>query len=42
LGAALEQVGRVREAIGHYQQALRLKPDFEAARSRLIQLRGAS
>jgi len=35
----LEQAGRVQEAIGHYEQALRLQPDFVEARSRLARAR---
>jgi tetratricopeptide (TPR) repeat protein len=31
LGLALAQLGRVQEAIGQYEQALRLKPDFAEA-----------
>jgi tetratricopeptide (TPR) repeat protein len=35
LGTALEQAGRVQEAIEHYEQALRIKPDFADAHSNL-------
>ena len=35
LGAALGQAGRVQEAIGHYEQALRIKPDFAEAHNNL-------
>ena len=38
LGAALEQAGKPTEAIQHYQQALRINPDFTAARNALAQL----
>jgi tetratricopeptide (TPR) repeat protein len=31
IGAALVQAGRVQEAIGQYEQALRIKPDFAEA-----------
>jgi Flp pilus assembly protein TadD len=31
LGLALDQAGRLQEAIGHYEQALRLKPDYAEA-----------
>jgi tetratricopeptide (TPR) repeat protein len=31
LGLALVQLGRPQEAIGHYEQAVRLKPDFAEA-----------
>ena len=31
LGVALAQVGRVQEAIGHFEQALRINPDFAEA-----------
>jgi len=34
----LEQTGKLREAIGHYQQALRIKPDLTAARTALARL----
>jgi Flp pilus assembly protein TadD len=39
LGAALEQAGRVQEALGHYEQAVRIKPDFVQAQSNLARLR---
>ena len=35
LGAALEEKGRMDEAIGHYQEALRLKPGFVEAHNNL-------
>ena len=35
LGKALAQVGRVPEAIGQYEQALRIKPDFAEAQNNL-------
>jgi tetratricopeptide (TPR) repeat protein len=38
LGNALAQVGRVQEAIQHYEQALRIKPDFAVARNALARL----
>ena len=31
LGIALEQTGKVREAIGHYEQALQINPDYAEA-----------
>jgi tetratricopeptide (TPR) repeat protein len=31
LGTALAQQGKLAEAIGHYEQALRIKPDFADA-----------
>jgi tetratricopeptide (TPR) repeat protein len=41
LGLALEQTGQIEDAIGHYEQALRLKPDYAEARTSLAQLRVA-
>jgi tetratricopeptide (TPR) repeat protein len=35
IGAALGQAGRVQEAIGHFGQALRIKPDFAGAHNNL-------
>jgi tetratricopeptide (TPR) repeat protein len=35
LGVALERLGKVQEAIDHYEQALRLKPDFAGAHHNL-------
>jgi tetratricopeptide (TPR) repeat protein len=35
LGAALRQAGRVQEAIGRFEQALRVKPDFAEAHNNL-------
>jgi tetratricopeptide (TPR) repeat protein len=34
----LEQAGRVQEAIPHYEQALRIKPDYADARDALARL----
>jgi len=34
----LEMVGRTTEAIEHYQQALKLRPDFAPARNALARL----
>ena len=39
LGIALEQVGRVQEAVEHYEQAVLLRPDLEELQKRLIVLR---
>ena len=39
LGLALEKLGRTPEAISHYKQALKLRPDFVPARSALTRLR---
>jgi len=41
LGTALGQAGRAPEAIEHYQQALKIQPDFTAAKDALRRL-GAS
>jgi tetratricopeptide (TPR) repeat protein len=38
LATALEQTGRVREAIAHYKQALRIRPDFTDAQNALKRL----
>jgi len=35
----LEKLGRTQEAIGHYEQALRLKPDYVQAQSNLARAR---
>ena len=35
LGAALMQVGKIEDAIGQYEQALRLKPDYAEAHNNL-------
>jgi len=35
LGVALERLGRAQEAIGHYEQALRIKPDYAEAHNNL-------
>ena len=40
LGVASEQAGRMQEAIAHYEQALRINPDFAEARAALAQLQG--
>jgi len=37
-GAALFRAGKIQEAIGHYEQALRIKPDYAEAQNRLAQL----
>jgi tetratricopeptide (TPR) repeat protein len=39
LGMALEQAGKIEEAIAHYEQALRIKPDLAEARNALARLR---
>ena len=39
LAFVLERAGRVAEAISHLEQAVRLKPDFEAARTDLFRLK---
>ena len=38
LGVALEQAGRLQDAIGHYEQALQIKPDCAQARNALARL----
>jgi tetratricopeptide (TPR) repeat protein len=38
LGLALEKLGRVPEAIEHYRQALKLRPDLTAAKNALTRL----
>jgi tetratricopeptide (TPR) repeat protein len=38
LGYALQQTGQVPEAIEQYEEALQLKPDFTAARNKLVKL----
>jgi tetratricopeptide (TPR) repeat protein len=38
LGLALEKPGRMPEAIQQYQQALKLRPDFTAAKGALARL----
>jgi tetratricopeptide (TPR) repeat protein len=35
LGLALEKMGRTTEAIAHYEQALKLRPDFTPAKKRV-------
>ena len=35
LGVLLDQVGKINDAIGHYEQALRLKPDYAEAHNNL-------
>jgi len=42
LGNALLQAGRIAEAKEHYEAALRLKPDFAAARDILSRLSSAN
>jgi cytochrome c-type biogenesis protein CcmH/NrfG len=39
LGVALEKQGRTPEAIQHYEQALRIKPDFVQAQDALARAR---
>jgi tetratricopeptide (TPR) repeat protein len=34
----LEKLGRTQDAIQHYEQALRIKPDFAEARNALARL----
>jgi len=34
----LEQVGRVQEALGHYEEAVRIKPDYTQAQNALARL----
>jgi tetratricopeptide (TPR) repeat protein len=41
LGVALEQAGKLQDAIGHYEQALRIKPDYTEARNALARLQGS-
>jgi Flp pilus assembly protein TadD len=41
LGVALEKSGRIPEAIAQYQQALKLNPDFTAARDAIERLRAS-
>jgi cytochrome c-type biogenesis protein CcmH/NrfG len=38
LGLALAQTGKIAEAIGHWEQALRIKPDLTEARNALARL----
>jgi Flp pilus assembly protein TadD len=38
LALALELLGRVQEARQHYEQAMRLRPDFAEAQHRLTRL----
>jgi tetratricopeptide (TPR) repeat protein len=40
LGAACERAGRRQEALGHYEKALELNPEYEQARLALTNLRG--
>jgi tetratricopeptide (TPR) repeat protein len=40
LAAALEEGGRKQEAIEHYQQAVRIRPDFVEAQAQLVRLQG--
>jgi tetratricopeptide (TPR) repeat protein len=35
----LAQAGKIEEAIAHYEQALRIKPDLAEARNALARLR---
>jgi tetratricopeptide (TPR) repeat protein len=39
LAMALEKTGRVREAIEHYELALRIRPDFVQAQDALARAR---
>jgi tetratricopeptide (TPR) repeat protein len=39
LGAALYQKGRITEAIGHFQKALEVRPDYADARRSLDAVR---
>jgi tetratricopeptide (TPR) repeat protein len=41
VGLALEQAGRGQEAIQHYEQALRIEPDFVQTRINLTRARAA-
>jgi tetratricopeptide (TPR) repeat protein len=38
LAVNLEQVGRVEEAVRHYRQSLRIKPNHQLARQRLQEI----
>ncbi|MGD0058723.1 MAG: tetratricopeptide repeat protein [Verrucomicrobiia bacterium] len=38
MGLALEKLGRTPEAIEHYQQALKLRPDFTPVKNALTRL----
>jgi tetratricopeptide (TPR) repeat protein len=38
LGNALKKLGRAPEAIAHYEQALRIRPDYPEARNALARL----
>jgi tetratricopeptide (TPR) repeat protein len=35
----LGQTGKIKEAIEHYEQALRIKPDYAGAQAKLARLR---
>ena len=39
LGVALEQTGKIQDAIRHYEQALRIKPDYAEVQNELTRLR---
>ena len=41
LGVALEQVGRLQEAMVHYEHALWINPDHAKAQKALVRLRAA-
>jgi len=41
LGVALEQTGKIEDAIRCYQEVLRLKPDYAEAQTRLARLQAA-
>jgi tetratricopeptide (TPR) repeat protein len=41
LGIALEKAGRAPEAIEHYERALKIRPEFTAARDALARLRAS-